>query len=736
VRYYVAASLNRDNGIINMDERNNFNNNIAINKYALRSNININLTKTTEMIARLSGTFDAYSGPLDGGAELFKKARNANPVRFLPYYRPDEANSRVKSILFGNSGSNRINDKWYLNPYAEMVKGYKTESRSSMSTQFELKQDFGFITEGLTARALYNLNRYSNLATKRAYDPSYYNLDANPDAYTLVFLNASENPVPYLKQSGGTSDVTQSMYFEGAVQYMREFNKKHAVSGLLVATLSDRLDTGKALSDNVQMSLPYRNAGISGRATYGYDSRYFLEFNFGYNGSERFAANERFGFFPSAGVGYLISNEKFMEPFKKVLSTLKLKATYGLVGNDQIGEGDDRFFYLSDVNTAAGDWTAYRIGRENVVGNSDPGQGVSFVRYGDPLITWEVSRKMNLGIELGLWKNLEIQFDYATDYKSNILQARVIPSTMGLSGGLIPKANVGEASGRSFEVMVDYNKSFNKDVWAVVRGTFTYASTKYEVFEEINYQAGPRRSHIGQAISQNYGYIADRLFLDDQEVSNSPNQAGVATNAYARAGDIKYKDINGDYVIDENDQVPIGYPTVPEINYGFGISAGYKNIDFSCFFSGSARSSFWIDPQATAPFVNRNESVENDKSLADFTTSRAMLQYWADDYWSETNKNIHALWPRLSPQEVPNNTVTSTWFMRSGDFLRLKTMELGYTLPEKWVNAIKMKNIRLYASGTNLFVISNFKLWDPEMAGNGLAYPLQRVINLGVTVEF
>jgi TonB-linked SusC/RagA family outer membrane protein len=727
VRYYVAASFNRDNGIINMDERNNFNNNIAINKYALRSNINIDLTKTTEMIARLNASFDGYSGPLDGGAELFNKARNANPVRFLPYYEPDAANARVKYILFGNSNVNRIEDKWYLNPYAEMVRGYKTEDRSSMSAQFELRQDLKFFTEGLRARALFNLNRYSNLATKRAYDASYYNLDANPDDYTLVYLNASDSPVPYLKQSGGTSDVTQSMYFEGAVEYNREFAKKHAVSGLLVVTLNERLDTGKALQDNVQLSLPYRNAGMSGRATYGYDSRYFLEFNFGYNGSERFAANERFGFFPSVGVGYLISNEKFMEPFKNVLSTLKLKATYGSVGNDQIGSGEDRFYYLSDVNTAAGGWVAYRFGRENVIGNKNPGQGISFIRYGDPLITWEVSRKTNFGIELGLWKTLEIQLDYATDYKSNILQNRVIPSTMGLSGGLIPKANVGEASGRSFEVMVDFNKSFNQDIWMVARGTFTYASNEYRVYEEINYQNGPRRSHIGQKLSQNYGYIAERLFLDDQEVSNSPSQSGVAENAYARAGDIKYKDINGDYVIDENDQVPIGYPTVPEINYGFGISAGYKNVDFSCFFSGQARSSFWIDAKATAPFVN---------DYAGYTGSRAMLQYWADDYWDESSRNLYAQWPRLSPQVVNNNTVTSTWFMRSGDFLRLKTMELGYTLPSKWINTVRMRNVRIYASGTNLFVISKFKMWDPEMGSNGLAYPLQRVINLGVKVDF
>jgi TonB-linked SusC/RagA family outer membrane protein len=737
VRYYVAASFNRDNGIINMDERNNFNNNITINKYALRSNINIDLTKTTEMIARLSASFDDYSGPLDGGAELFKKARNANPVRFLPYYRPDAANALNKNILFGNSDVNKINDKWYLNPYAEMVRGYKTEDRSSMSSQFELRQKLDFVTEGLTARALFNLNRYSNLGSRRSYDPSYYNLDANPDAYNLVYLNASENPISYLKQEKGTSDVTQSMYFETAVQYNRTFDK-HTVSGLLVATINDRLDTGKALEEkDVQLSLPYRNAGMSGRATYGYDNRYFFEFNFGYNGSERFSANERFGFFPSAGVGYLISNEKFMEPLAKIITKLKLKATYGTVGNDQIGDGKDRFYYLSNVSTDAKNWTAYRFGRTNVIGNKEPGMGVAFNRYGDPLITWEVSHKMNLGFELGLWKDLEIQLDYATDYKSKILQERIIPSTMGLDSGLTPKANVGEAYGRSIEVMVDYNKSFTKDIWMVARGTFTYASSEFKVVEEINYQAGPRRSQVGQKLSQKYGYIAERLFLDDDEVDNSPSQIGIAENAYPRAGDIKYKDVNGDYVIDENDQVPIGYPTTPEINYGFGISAGYKNIDFSCFFSGQARSSFWINPLATAPFVNRRDGDEKeDKSLQEFTTSRAMLQYWADDYWNESSRNIYALWPRLSAQEVRNNTVTSTWFMRSGDFLRLKTLEMGYTLPQKWINAVRMKNVRFYASGTNLFVISKFKMWDPEMGENGLAYPLQRVINLGVTVDF
>jgi hypothetical protein len=298
-------------------------------------------------------------------------------------------------------------------------------------------------------------------------------------------------------------------------------------------------------------------------------------------------------------------------------------------------------------------------------------------------------------------------------------------------------ANIGEASSKAFEASVDYSKSFNKDFWTIVRANFTYARGIYDVFEEPAYQNGPRRSHIGQSITQQYGYIADRLFLDEEEVKNSPSQ--VALGEYA-AGDIKYKDVNGDLKIDRDDMVPIGYPTRPEINYGFGLSVGYQNFDFSCFFQGSARSSFWIDAKATSPFIN---------DVKGGVGSRALLQYYADDHWSETNKNIYALWPRLSPRVVENNgwgdgtrkddepeQRLNTWFMRDGSFLRLKTVEIGYSLPKKWINPIRMQNIRFYVSGVNLLSFSKFKMWDVEMAGDGLAYPVQRVFNLGLNIEF
>lgn len=555
------------------------------------------------------------------------------------------------------------------------------------------------------------------LKVKHSFNPFYYQLanTENPSEYKLTALNP-DTGTDYLVYDKQPQVLNSTMYFEGAAQYNRTFAGQHDVSGLLVYTIREYLD-GNA--DNLQLSLPYRNIGLAGRFTYGFDKRYFLEMNFGYNGSERFAKDERFGFFPSIGVGWLLSNESFMQPYSDIISKLKLKATYGLVGNDDIGDDTDRFFYLSEVNMNNSS-RGYTFGEDFSYIRS----GISISRYSDPYITWEVSRKMNLGFELGLWNdNLDLQFDYFTEYRKNILQTRSdIPTTMGLQAS--PQANIGEARGHGIDISLDYNKSFTKDFWTVFTGTFTYATSEYEVYEEPDYVNTPWRSHIGNKISQRWGYVAERLFIDDEEVKNSPKQM---FGEYG-AGDIKYKDINGDMIIDENDQVPIGYPTTPEIIYGFGLTAGYKNFDFSFFFQGSARSSFWIDPVATAPFVSNSSLTGNNQ--------RALLQYWADSHWSEDNRNIYALWPRLSASANENNQQVSTWFMRDGSFLRLKSVEFGYSLPQKWIRPMSLSNVRFYLSGTNLLLFSKFKMWDPEMAGNGLSYPLQRVFNFGVSVEF
>jgi TonB-linked SusC/RagA family outer membrane protein len=704
-RYYIAASYSKDNGIIKVDPRNDFNNNIDANRYVLRANVNVDVTKTTEIIVRLHGAFDDYSGPLDGGSDLYSKALNANPVYFQPWYEPDETNKYVDYILFGNR------DGSYVNPYAESLKGFRENDRSNMLAQFEVKQNLDFLTKGLSMRALYNISRYSSITMTNQYNPFYAALvpKTKPgDPYMLEILNPTGG-TNYLSAASAGREITSTMYFETAVQYNRDIAEKHNVSGLLVYTMREYKD---GAAGDLQSSLPSRNLGFAGRLTYSYGSRYFIEGNFGYNGSERFAENERYGFFPSLGLGWIVTNEAFMKPLTDVLSKLKFKATYGLVGNDAIGSA--RFFYLSKVNMSDGG-KSIRFGTEfNSSGDTD-GTGITIQRYPDPNITWEISRKTNLGLEVNLWKALEIQADYFIENRSKILQTRSdIPSLMGLQGDA-PQSNVGKASGSGFDMSVDYNKSFNKDVWTVLRGNFTYAASKYEVYDEPDYANTPWRKYAGRKISQTEGYIAERLFLDEAEVASSPVQFG----DYG-AGDIKYKDINGDMKIDENDQVPIGFPTTPEIIYGFGISAGYRNLDFSCFFQGSARSSFWINPSSTAPF----------------TGNRALLQYWADNHWSEDSKDIHAVWPRLSENPIGNNTKTSTWFMRDGSFLRLKTAEIGYSLPKKWVSRIRFNSARLYLSGSNLLLFSKFKLWDVEMAGDGLKYPIQRVFNIGLNVEF
>lgn len=724
-RYYIAASFSRDNGVLKNNGQNNFNSNIKLNKYLVRSNININLTKTTEAAIRVSGTFDDYTGPIDGGSTLYQKAIFANPVLFPAVYEPDEANRYTKHPLFGNYGT----DASYLNPYAEMVKGYKEYSNTVVTAQMEVKQDLGGILKGLKARVLGNTTRTSYFDVKRFYNPYYYNCtyDSENGTYTLSGINDGSNDfftgtqgTEYLNYNAGEKKVNSTLYLEAALSYNQVFKEIHDVSGMLVYTTRESL-TGNAGS--LQKSLPTRNMGLAGRFTYGYDGRYFAEFNFGYNGSERFDKDHRWGFFPSVGAGWLVSNEKFWKGrLADIVYKLKLKGTYGLVGNEAIGNADDRFFYLSEVNLNGGN--TYLFGN-----NFDTFRpGVSVKRYANPEITWEIAHKTNLGVELGLFRSLDIQVDVFMEKRKNILQERAsIPSTMGLQAAI--SANIGEAKSHGVDMSVDYQKVFENGWWITARGNFTYATSEYVVYEEPDYSATPWRTHKGRSLKQKWGYVAERLFVDEAEVANSPRQQ---FGAYM-AGDIKYKDINKDGLVDERDQVPIGYPTSPEIIYGFGFSVGYKSWDLSCFFQGSARSSFWIDPVKMSPFVNANK-IPNERDWAN--GNNALSKFIMDSHWSEDHRDPYAVWPRFAAYNVENNNKTNTWFMRNGAFLRMKSAELGYTLPQRLTTRAHIQKLRVYLSGSNLLTFSKFKLWDPEMGSSGLGYPVQIVGNVGLQLTF
>lgn len=715
-RYYLAATFNQDNGILSVDHRNNFNNNINLKTYELRSNVNISLTKTTEVGVKLYGTFDDYTGPIGGGTHFYHLAVQSDPVSFPPYFPVDSQHRYVKHIMFGNTSLGDVN------PYAELVKGYKEYNQSLMLAQFELKQDLSFITKGLKVRGRFNTTRYSYFDVSRSYNPYYYQAegyDKLNNSYLLVPLNEDDG-TEYLDYDEGPKKVHTTTHIEGRASYNRTFDDKHNVSGLLVFLMQNRLD-GNAGS--LQTSLPHRNIGLSGRFTYSYDNRYSAEFDFGYNGSERFYKTNRFGFFPSAGVAWQISNEKFWEPVKAVIPSLKFRATYGMIGNDNIGSSSDRFYYLSEVEMDDKGKSA-NFGIDNTY--SRP--GVTVKRYSNPVITWEKSYKTNIGLDMVLFDDFNLIVDLWKERRTNILQTRsYIPTTMGLDTSAIPKANVGEAEGNGLDVSLDYSRFFQNGFWLQFRANFTYAVSRFLVYEEPEYADAPWKSRVGYPLGQQWGYIAEHLFIDDKEVENSPEQNfGVEP----MGGDIKYRDINDDGKITTLDQVPIGYPKSPEIVYGFGASAGYKGFDFSIFFQGLARESFWINTKKTSPFVVTPWGSD------DLNLKNQLLKVYADNHWSEDHRDIYALWPRLSTEVNKNNTQTSTWFMRNGAFLRLKNAEIGYTLPQRLTERIHLKETRFYISGSNLFVFSPFKLWDVEMAGNGLDYPVQRVFNVGVQVSF
>lgn len=715
VRYYVAASYTKDGGVIKNDKLNNYNNNINWQRYSVRSNINMDLSKTTEFAIRVNGNFDDYTGPIDGGEDLYKKVMMTSPVMYPKSYPATGDYGNSTHVLFGNAEKGG-----YTNPYADMVRGYKQSNNLLVVAQAELKQKLNFITEGLDARVLVSTTRSSYTDITRAIDPYYYqaiDYDRKTDSYVLDNIVEGKE---YLSYNEGGKSVNTTNYVEAAISYNRTFGL-HATSGMLVYT---RREEKNSNGGSLQKSLPRRNQGISGRFTYAYDSRYFAELNFGYNGSERFAAHERYGFFPSFGVGYIISNESFWKPLSNTIDKLKFKMTYGLVGNDAIGDPNDRFYYLSEVNPDDG-------GRGQSFG-SDYGNnmnGVSISRYPNPYITWEKSKKSNFGIELGMFNSaLEVQADFFYEYRTQIYQPRAyIPSSMGLSSGV--SANIGEASTRGVDLSASYSYIANKDFWAKGMGNFTLAKGKYEYYEEPDYASFGQsyRSRIGQAINHNYGYIAERLFIDENDVANSPSQTSFSGGAMP--GDIKYKDLNHDGKITSEDQTYLGYPNQPEITYGFGFSAGYKGFDLSMFFQGNARVTFFIDPSRTSPFVDSDSG--NGR-----TDVQQCLEIIANDHWSENNRDIYAFWPRLSPTLVSNNTPTSTWWMHDGSFIRLKTLELGYTFSQKALRKVGVQSLRLYLTGSNLLTFSKFKLWDAEMGNNGLGYPIQRVYNLGININF
>ncbi|MFV0566235.1 MAG: SusC/RagA family TonB-linked outer membrane protein [Flavobacteriaceae bacterium] len=704
-RYYMSASIYHDKGILTESNLYDFDSNIDSKRFNFVNNVSVDVSPTTELELNLNADFIDYNGPAIDATDIFTSVMNANPVNFPTVF---EAPEGAGHVYYGNK-SGGVFQGAFINPYAQLTQGYKDRFASTFISTFRIKQNFDFITEGLSANALISLKNWTRTQTIRTYDPYFYEIssyDLDPLTNTYSYdLNEIVDGTESLSQ-GASNEGDRQIMMQASVNYARTFGK-HDVGGQLVYL--QREYNNNVVGSDITASLPSRNQGVSGRVTYAYDDRYLFEANFGYTGSENFADGKRFGFFPSVAVGYIISNEDYFKGLKNTISLLKLRGSYGESGNDKIYVGNTqiRFPYTSNVNLSGG--AGFTFGQ-----NFDNSRsGVAINRYANENITWEVGKKYNVGLDIELFDKLLMNFDVFKEERDGIfLQRATIPGTIGI-GVTTPYANLGKVENKGIEAALSYNHAVHKDLIISSRGTFTFAQNKILAIDEPN-QLYPYLSRVGRPVNQLFGLQAERLFIDQAEIDGSARQT--FTSLYY-PGDIKYVntsvDIDGQNQIDANDRVPMGHPSVPEITYGFGVNVQYKKFDFGVLFQGIARVSFFM--RNLQPFAQYQRNV---------------IQEIANDYWSEDNQNLYAFYPRLSENDNPNNTQNSSWWLRDGDFLRLKNAEIGFQYN---------KNVRLYVNGVNLVTFSKFKLWDPEIgganSGNGLGYPPQTTVNLGAQIK-
>ena len=700
IDYFLNASVYNENGIMRKPEASKFDTNINAQKYLFQANVSADATKTTRVSLKMNTQLHYRHAPIQSVSDLFAYAMTGMPCEFPATLPGEESDTFVR---FGTN--NAWNSGFFTNPYAQLCRGYGDQFRGHFTSALTVNQNLDFITKGLSATGMATFYNRVYSAVYRSFTPFMYQLtDYNIDeagnySYTS---NSTNTGTTYLGTTRG-KDGYRELAFQAKIDYARTFGK-HDVGATIVYMQKER---NMNISDEQEYAaLPYRQQGLAGRVTYGFDKRYLFEANFGYNGSENFAAGKRFGFFPSVAVGWVISNEPFWKGIKEQVNLFKLRASYGLVGNDVISKDyADRFPYLTTVDMGQG-YDVY-IGN-----NFERKYGPILSVYGNPNAAWEESRKLDIGVEIGLFDSLNIIFDWFKEKRSGIFMQRTsLPSTFGMSG-ITPWANIGKVDNSGVDISVDYNKAFSKDLILSLRGTFTYAHNEIVEMDEPKYKWAYQYK-AGHPINSIQCLIAEGLFRDEEEIASSPSQDIYATTYPIRPGDVKYRDLNDDKIIDDNDMCWTGNPTVPEIIYGFGFSLKYKGFDCSAFFQGQGKVSIIMynyHPFATAA-----------------TPGSGLMQWIADEHWSEDDPNPKALYPRLSPLWNNNNTKASTLYVRNGKMLRLKTAEIGYTY----------KKMRVYVSGTNLLTFAPFKYWDPEKgSGNGLGYPLQRTYNLGFQFNF
>ena len=692
-KYYISGGFYNEDGLFARDNMKEYNTSVFYRKFNFRSNVEVQLHKYTKLNVNLATTFERKNEPGTASSTIWDYAVKSAPNVFPAVYS--------NGLLPGPGANNGEN------PYVLLTQtGYREKFYNTAQSLFSLTQDLGdWVTKGLTVtvKGSFDAKNYNHLA--RTKTPPQYMASGRDEFGDLILQQTvvGTDNLTYAESHSGY----RSVYLEASVNWARSFGK-HDLSALFLYQQSQRNDVGIDKSEP-ELALPYRHQGIAGRITYSYDNRYFIEGNFGYNGSENFSPGKRFGFFPSVAAGYVISNEKFFEPVRGVIDLLKIKASYGIVGNDKIGTGDNvrRFIYNGTVNSGS----SYYLGTRP--------HSSSSIQMGDwpnPNVGWEEAHKLNVGVDLSLFSKLKISADYFKEKREGIfLQRQSIPVYVGLSTQ--PWVNIGKMRNSGVDASLEYHQTIGQDLHLTVRGNFTYARNMIVDQDQPDYKY-LYMNRTGQARYQTFGLVAAGLFRDQADIDAWPKQSF----GDVEPGDIKYLDLNGDGVVDSYDVKPIGYTSIPEIVYGFGFSLQWKAFDFSAFFQGVGHVSFSTLTDQTLGFNARNSREAN------------LFSDVYDNYW--TPERLDAKYPRLYIGTNNNNNQTSTFWMANGRYMRLKNLEIGYTLPKRISQKMAMQNMRVYLSGVNLFTFSPFKLWDPDLQTGATNYPNNRIINIGLTIGF
>ena len=690
-QYYLSVGYYDENGLYKTDELANYNSAIKYTRYNFTANLSLKITNSTKVDFGASGWISNGNFPGSSVNEIWDAAYLLPPILIPPVY----SNGLHAQIRTGD----------IFNPYNRLTQsGYVTEFRSQLWSNIRVTQELNAILKGLSATAMFSFDNYNTHTISRTKSVDGYLARGRDSAGKLLLDQTSIGTsfLGYSRSNGGS----RQYYTEAALNYNNTFGRNN-VSGLVLFNASDRQD---AFAGDFISSIPYRYLGVAGRATYGWDNKYLAEVNFGYNGSETFAPNKRFGFFPSYGVGWLLSEEKFFAPLAKVLPFFKIRYSYGLVGNSNIG--GRRFAYISTVGSGSGGSYSY--------GSNGTDRSFNSLDIGDYAVdvTWEKAQKQNLGVELKTWNNaLSLTVDVFREVRTGIFRQRGdVPNYVGVLS--LPWANLGEIHNRGIDGTFDLNKSIGKDWQIGFRGNFTW--TRAKVIDDANAPwPYPWQQRIGRKFGQRFGYIDLGLFKDDKDVANSPSQPG--TN---KAGDIKYKDLNGDGKIDSYDQGPIGYGSFPEIVYGFGPTISWKGFAVAGWFKGISNVDISLNGDGLQPFSQGGE--------------RGNLLKQITDRWTPDNPNPRPLYPRLTYGNDNMNYANSTWWVKNGAFLRLQTLQVSYDfVRSKWLKYVGMSNLNVYFIGYNLWTISKFDMWDVELGdGKGAQYPLTKTYNFGIKCSF